>query len=48
MSVADEVYEDLHEPIVPGALFYHARSVRPEWSRTRKSVAIIGNHVFYR
>jgi len=48
MAVANAVYEGLHPPVVPGALFYHATSVRPAWSRTRKVVATIGNHVFYR
>jgi N-acetylmuramoyl-L-alanine amidase len=47
MAVASAAYEDLHEPLVPGALFYHATSVHPAWSRTRKAVATIGNHIFY-
>jgi len=47
MAVASAVYDDLHEPLVPGALFYHATSVHPAWSRTRKTVATIGNHIFY-
>lgn len=48
MTVATAVYDDLHEPVVPGALFYHATSVRPPWSRSRKVIATIGNHIFYR
>jgi len=48
MAVANAAYEDLHTPLVPGALFYHATSVRPEWSRTRRAIATIGNHIFYR
>jgi N-acetylmuramoyl-L-alanine amidase len=48
MAVADAAYEDLHAPVVPGALFYHATNIRPAWSRTRKAVTTIGNHVFYR
>jgi N-acetylmuramoyl-L-alanine amidase len=47
MAVASAAYDDQHEPLVPGALFYHATSVHPGWSRTRKSVATIGNHIFY-
>jgi len=47
MAVASAAYDDLHEPLVPGALFYHATSVHPAWSRTRKSVARIGKHIFY-
>ena len=48
MAVANAVYDDLHPPLVPGALYYHASSVRPEWSRTRHAIATIGNHIFYR
>lgn len=47
-TVANAAYEDLHAPLVPGALFYHATSVRPEWSRTRRAIATIGKHIFYR
>ena len=47
-AVANDAYDDLHEPLVPGALFYHAVSVRPEWSRTRRVITTIGNHIFYR
>ncbi len=48
MAVAVAVYDDMHEPLVPDALFYHATNVHPEWSRFRKAVATIGNHIFYR
>jgi N-acetylmuramoyl-L-alanine amidase len=47
LAVANATYDDLHEPLVPGALFYHATSVRPEWSRTRRVITTIGNHTFY-
>jgi spore germination cell wall hydrolase CwlJ-like protein len=47
MAVASAAYDDQHEPRVPGALFYHATSVHPAWSRTRKAVATIGKHIFY-
>jgi Cell Wall Hydrolase len=48
MAVASATYDDLHAPLVPGALFYHATSVRPSWARSRRAVATIGNHIFYR
>lgn len=48
MTVATAVYDDEHSPLVPGALFYHASSVRPDWARSRRPVATIGNHIFYR
>lgn len=47
VMVATAVYDDLREPLVPGALFYHAASVSPGWARGRKAIATIGNHVFY-
>jgi N-acetylmuramoyl-L-alanine amidase len=48
MDVASAAYDDLHDPIVPGALFYHSTRVRPGWAKTRTAIATIGNHVFYR
>jgi spore germination cell wall hydrolase CwlJ-like protein len=48
MQVASAAYDDLRDPIVPGALFYHSTAVRPGWARTRKAIATIGNHIFYR
>jgi N-acetylmuramoyl-L-alanine amidase len=48
MIVAAGAYDELHAPVVPGALFYHATSIRPGWARTRTAIATIGNHVFYR
>ncbi|HXC10497.1 MAG TPA: cell wall hydrolase [Steroidobacteraceae bacterium] len=47
MAVASAAYDDQHELLVPGALFYHATSVHPAWSKTRKAVATIGKHIFY-
>jgi N-acetylmuramoyl-L-alanine amidase len=48
MAVANAVYDDLHPPLVPGALYYHATNVRPDWAQGRRAVATIGNHIFYR
>jgi len=48
MAVATAVYNDVHMPVVPDALFYHATHVDPYWAKTKKSVATIGSHVFYR
>lgn len=31
-----------------GATFYHAKSVKPDWSTKFKRVARIGQHIFYR
>jgi spore germination cell wall hydrolase CwlJ-like protein len=48
MTVAAAVYDEVHTPVVPDALFYHATSVQPYWSKSKRIVARIGNHVFYR
>jgi N-acetylmuramoyl-L-alanine amidase len=48
MVVATAAYDDLHAPLVPGALFYHTTSVRPGWAQSRTAIATIGNHIFYR
>ena len=47
-DVASAEYDDLHDPVVPGALFYHSTSVQPSWAKSRKTIATIGNHIFYR
>jgi spore germination cell wall hydrolase CwlJ-like protein len=48
LAVANAAYDDVHEPVVPGALFYHATNIRPGWARSRRPIATIGNHIFYR
>jgi spore germination cell wall hydrolase CwlJ-like protein len=48
MKVATYVYDGHYEPIVPGALFYHATYVNPYWASSKRMVARIGNHIFYR
>jgi spore germination cell wall hydrolase CwlJ-like protein len=47
LAVASAEYDDLHQDLVPGALYYHATSIRPSWARARKPVARIGHHIFY-
>jgi len=48
LAVASAAYDDRHELLVPGALFYHAINVQPAWAKTKKPLATIGNHIFYR
>ena len=45
--IAEEVYDQRAEPRVEGALFYHAKYIRPRWSRGKRRVASIGRHIFY-
>ena len=47
-QVAEAVYTQDQLPELNGALFYHARSIKPSWARHKKPVAHIGRHVFYR
>ena len=48
IKVAEDVYHQRQEPEVDGALFYHARSIKPSWARKKTPVARIGRHIFYR
>jgi len=48
MGVATTVYDGHNMSVVPGALFYHATYVRPYWASSKRIVAKIGNHIFYR
>ena len=47
LEVAATVYDERHEPVVPGALFYHTARVKPSWSKVKEPVTRIGNHIFY-
>jgi N-acetylmuramoyl-L-alanine amidase len=47
-QVAESVYTQDQLPELDGALFYHARSIKPSWARHKKPVAHIGRHIFYR
>ena len=46
--IAAEFIASEAEPRVNGAIFYHARYIRPSWSRKRTVVARIGKHIFYK
>ena len=43
-----DVLEGAYPDPTKGALFYHARFVRPRWSRKLEKTAMIGGHIFYR
>jgi len=47
-KIAEAVYYRTEKPMVKGALFYHARYIRPSWARTKLRVASIGQHIFYK
>lgn len=44
---AEAIYDEQHEPALPGALFYHADSIEPRWAKTKEPLAKIGSHIFY-
>ena len=46
VAMAKIVDQKLHNSSVPGALFFHAKRVSPQWRLSR--VGTVGNHVFYR
>jgi N-acetylmuramoyl-L-alanine amidase len=48
LRIAEAVVSQDHLPELDGALFYHAKSIRPSWARQKKPIAHIGRHVFYR
>jgi spore germination cell wall hydrolase CwlJ-like protein len=47
-KVANAAYDASYAPVVPGALFYHATRIHPNWAESQRTVATIGKHVFYR
>jgi N-acetylmuramoyl-L-alanine amidase len=48
-KIAEKVYNDDYVPMkkLKGSLFYHARHIRPSWTKHKKPLARIGNHIFY-
>jgi len=47
LKIAQNVYNGDYTPKLKGALFYHARQIRPSWIKGKKPLAKIGNHIFY-
>ena len=47
-KVAVATYDKEEVLKVPGALFYHAERINPRWSQSKKLVAKIGSHKFYK
>jgi len=49
VEVSREALEGGADPVVPGAIFYHAASQTPNrFFRTRQRVSMVGDHIFYR
>ncbi len=47
-QAAMDVLEGAYPDPTKGALFFHARFVRPRWARKLEKTAMIGGHIFYR
>jgi N-acetylmuramoyl-L-alanine amidase len=47
-QIAEAVYYRREPPVLDGAMFFHATYIKPDWAKTKKPLARIGGHVFYR
>src|SRR5262249_40901373 len=47
-EIAEAVYYGRESPVLDGAMFFHATYIKPDWARTKKPLARIGGHIFYR
>ena len=48
LAIAVIAQEHRFPQVAPGAMFFHAASMRPSWSDEHERVAQIGDHIFYR
>lgn len=48
LELARKIYSGNSIDITRGALYFHAKYVRPQWSKVFTRTARIGNHIFYR
>jgi Cell Wall Hydrolase len=48
IAIAEIAHKGLWESEAGDAVFFHARYVRPSWSRTKTRLAQIDTHIFYR
>lgn len=47
-KIAEAAYAEKDKKQLKGALFYHAKYIKPSWARKKKPVAKIGSHIFYK
>lgn len=47
-QIANAAYYEKDKKQLKGALFYHAKYIKPSWARKKKPIARIGSHIFYR
>ena len=46
-KIAEAAYKEKEKKHLKGALFYHAKYIKPSWARKKKPIAKIGKHIFY-
>ncbi len=47
-KIAEQAYQEKDKKQLKGAIFYHARYIKPSWARKKKPIARIGRHIFYK
>lgn len=47
-KIAEIAYKEKDKRKLKGAVFYHAKRIKPSWARKKKPVAKIGQHIFYK
>jgi len=47
-KIAEIAYKEKDKRKLKGAIFYHAKYIKPSWARKKKPLARIGKHIFYR
>jgi spore germination cell wall hydrolase CwlJ-like protein len=49
LTIAEAVYHGREQAVLDErAMFYHATYIKPDWAQSKRQVARIGGHVFYR
>ena len=47
-DIAEAAYKEKDTQKLKGAIFYHAKYIKPSWARKKKPIAEIGSHIFYK
>ncbi|MCW8899974.1 MAG: cell wall hydrolase [Gammaproteobacteria bacterium] len=47
-KIAETSYNEKSRHRLNGAMFYHAKHIKPSWARKKKPIALIGRHIFYK
>lgn len=47
-KIAKLAYREKDKKQLKGAVFYHAKYIKPSWARKKKPIARIGRHIFYK